>query len=303
MKQFFSMTLLLLWQSLQGQGCSDAGFCSIQGMNGQPVIQDTTQNPKFSLSLSANIGRTFQNILLFSPILEGNYQVNQGLQLSLRLVSALRWHEELTVFGLADAFISSTITIHPQHKLILGCKVPFHRANQTYEGISLPMPFQTSLGTYDLIAGYAFQIKRLSFHLGIQYPIIQNLNAFVRDSVLNRWGEGHFLAVYTNTYQFRRSGDALVRVSYQSPDRPGGKWKFVYSVLGIYHLQNDTYGVVKQPIQGSQGLTLNLNATASYSVRQNQNIEMLAGFPVIARKVRPEGLSTFTLQVGYKIYL
>lgn len=76
------------------------------------------------------------------------------------------------------------------------------------------------------------------------------------------------------------------------------------SVLPIYHMQIDTY---EDPdgecvtLSGSQGLTLNLNLVLKYHITPAQSLELNLGAPVLARSVRPDGLSKFAVAVGYRI--
>lgn len=75
--------------------------------------------------------------------------------------------------------------------------------------------------------------------------------------------------------------------------------------LPIYHLSNDKFtdidGIV-QEIEGSEGLTLNWNVYFDYSIKDNQNLQLILGAPFIVRDARPDGLTrSFIASVDYRI--
>jgi hypothetical protein len=81
----------------------------------------------------------------------------------------------------------------------------------------------------------------------------------------------------------------------------------VPSILPIYHLSNDKYSEftgnteVIREIEGSDGLTLNLNLQSKLKL-DNSFITLNIGFPVLVRKVRPDGLTralVLGLNYGY----
>jgi len=50
-------------------------------------------------------------------------------------------------------------------------------------------------------------------------------------------------------------------------------------------------------ITDSKGLTLNTNIITNYKISSKTTFELTSGFPVIARKVRPDGLSQFAVTI------
>lgn len=62
----------------------------------------------------------------------------------------------------------------------------------------------------------------------------------------------------------------------------------------MYHLGNDTYvdelGSTRQ-IDGSNGLTLNVNAYADFVIGNNGMLQLNFGMPLVVREARPDGLT------------
>ena len=81
-------------------------------------------------------------------------------------------------------------------------------------------------------------------------------------------------------------------------------WTLTPSILPIYHLRKDRYrdefGKEHQ-IDGSKGLTLNGNLFIDYAWSSKQGLQLAMGFPFIARKARPDGLTrTALLTLEYR---
>jgi hypothetical protein len=205
----------------------------------------------------------------------------------------------ISTFGLSDFFVNANFKVSEKVKLTLGTKIPLSNANKTYNNLPLPMDYQASLGTLDLIFGIGYEIKKIQFVAAIQQPLTQNNNQFIAtnypvDSKLNS---------FQSTNKFERSGDVLLRVSY--PININSKLKLTPSILPIYHLTNDKYTDefnVKKEIIGSQGLTLNGNTYIDYEFNSKNIIQLNVGMPFIVRDIRPDGLTrSFIANLEYRI--
>ena len=79
--------------------------------------------------------------------------------------------------------------------------------------------------------------------------------------------------------------------------------RFTSSLLSIYHLGNDTYedtNNVEKEIEGSGGLTVNLNLFLDYRLSHNSSLNFIVGSPIAVRKVRPDGLTrSFIATIAY----
>ena len=60
----------------------------------------------------------------------------------------------------------------------------FNDADKTYKGFDLPMSYQTTLGTYDYLAGINYSSSNILVSIGAQVPITQNNNSFFVENFL-----------------------------------------------------------------------------------------------------------------------
>jgi hypothetical protein len=301
------LTIFILFLSVYShkaysQGCSDAGFCSIDG-----IKQDNTMlhdSIPFDSAPSVNtlktglsLGNTRYDVWIINPYLSYSRKFNDHMAVSVKLDGQYRMGQLTHVAGFSDITLSMSYKLHEKVGVIAGGKIPLSNANRKYKGISMPMAYQTSLGSYDAIVGAQYAHKNLFVVLGWQQPLIQNANSFMSGS----FSEKQLGATYPETNTFLRSGDVLLRVSYRhKPKNCMKKFLFTYSLLPIYHLKNDRYTNAENKIveiRDSQGLTFNTNIFVNYYMNSKTSLELSTGFPLLARQVRPEGLSQFAVTI------
>jgi hypothetical protein len=189
--------------------------------------------------------------------------------------------------GLSDVFVNVNYAVSDKMELTAGAKVPLTDGNKKEDGLPLPMDYQSSLGTFDVITGLSYKFKNLKFNIGWQQPISQNSNTFIAED----YAMHSPLHGFQSTNNYKRKGDVLIRVAYTVP--LSKKLTLVPGLLPIYHLANDEFTNIngKQLIHGSKGLTLNVNAFLLYKINEKNALELNAGSPVVARDVRPDGLT------------
>lgn len=283
---FLIFTIYLIESSdTTGQGCSDAGFCTINSFKPNGSNPTSLKN---QIKLGAFIGKADHSISVSGAYLEYNKQVNQKIGLDVKLTSISQSGNGISVFGLSDIFVNANYNASDKVKFSIGSKIPLSDGNKTQKNIPLPMDYQSSLGTFDLIIGIATTIKDVQIVAAIQQPLTQNKNGFLSlyyplDSQLYN---------FQSTNQFERSGDILMRISYPILINP--KFKLTPSLLPIYHLKNDQYTdetLIKREIVGSQGLTVNGNVYLDYDMNTKSSIQLNAGIPLKVRDARPDGLT------------
>lgn len=281
------MTLFVATQYVYTQGCSDAGFCTVRNLKPHSAASATVNSSnRFLFSISQ--GGADHGITVTGGHLEYGRTVNDNLQMDIKLSFVMQRGVSFRRNGLSDIFLSSTYTLQTFSNITIGLKIPLGDGNTKINGLSLPMDFQSSLGTYDIIAGFGKRFEKLHFTAAVQFPLLQNNNQFSAethspDSEFNKF-------ISTNAYQ--RSADILIRMSY--PIQLGMDMVFTPSILPIYHIADDSYTTLsgtKQSIAGSQGLTFNMNIFMTYSFNSSEQIELSVGSPARARSVRPDGLT------------
>ena len=293
-----SLSIILANSPLQllSQGCSDAGVCTIQSIKTNEPY-DSSAITHNTLDAGFSFGLSQYEVVVLTPFIE--YTRNMGKKVSVtgRFSAGYRSGELANLFDISDVTISSSYAFVRRMKLVGGVKLPLNNGNLKKNGMPLPMNYQSSLGTYDLILGLSYTLKRFSFIAGFQQPLTQNNNSFQASNYPVDAPENK----YYSTNGYHRYSDALLRISYYPVDNK--KLRLATSLLPIFHTQNDRYTdstgntVI---IEQSQGLTLNITAILQYKIKKDRILEFTAGAPAIARKVRPDGLSKFGIGIEYK---
>ena len=295
---FLTFSLLILLTNFSfGQGCSDAGFCTINSF--KPNSSDSIKALNSQFKIGTFFGKADNSISVYGNYLEYNRQLNEKFGLDLKLTTLAQNGNNISVFGLSDVFVNANYKASEKLKITLGAKIPLSNANKSLENLPLPMDYQASLGTFDLIFGIGYEIKKIQLVAAIQQPLTQNDNQFIA----NNYPANSKLRAFQTTNKYKRSGDVLLRVSYPVSLNP--KLKLTPSILPIYHLANDKYTDefnVEKEIIGSQGLTLNGTVYLDYEINHRNILQLNIGMPFVVRDVRPDGLTrSFIANLEYRI--
>ncbi|MGI8892384.1 MAG: hypothetical protein ACR2GN_02880 [Bacteroidia bacterium] len=269
-----------------GQGCSDAGFCTINTF--KPNSEDSIPSLKNHLKTGINYGAADHNISVLGAYIEYKRQLNNFLTTDLKLTSASHKGNNITTFNLSDIFFNLNYIPVEKLRFTIGLKVPLSDGNDKKNDLPLPMDYQSSLGTFDLIAGIGYKINRLDLVAAIQQPLTQNKNEFFADI----YAHDDLFSSFQSTNNYKRSSDVLIRISY--PFSFGDNFKIIAGLLPIYHLNNDKYTDLtgtEREIKGSHGLTLNGNIYFNYFINRNNSLQLSFGAPLIVRDQRPDGLT------------
>lgn len=292
-----TLLLFLLTNNAYGQGCSDAGFCTINSFKPNATDSINTLNNQFKVG--AFYGKADNSITVYGNYLEYNRRVNQRFGFDTKLTTLAQKGNGISVFGLSDIFLNANYQINKKAKLTIGVKIPLSKANETHNKLPLPMDYQASLGTFDLILGLGYEIKKVQLALAVQQPLTQNDNQFIAVS----YPLESKLRTFQSTYKFKRSGDALLRISY--PVNLNSDFTLTPSLLPIYHIANDKYTDelnVEREIKGSRGITLNGNIYLDYKINHRNIIQLNLGMPFISRDTRPDGLTrSFIANLEYRV--
>ena len=283
--------------TMYAQGCSDAGVCTIHSF--KPNGIDSLSQNHNQIKVGASYGAADYDITVFGNYVEYNRQINDKFGIDAKLTSLYQTGNDISSFGLSDIFINSSYRISKKSTVTLGFKVPLSDANRQEDGRALPMDYQSSLGTFDLVLGFGYNIGSLQLVAALQQPLTQNNNEFFAED----YPLSSPLRQFQSTNQFVRSGDVLLRASY--PINFGKKFRLTPSLLPIYHLANDKYtnqDDIQVEIEGSQGLTLNWNVYLDYELANDQALQLNVGSPFIVRDARPDGLTrSFVASLEYRI--
>ena len=282
---------------LYAQGCSDAGICSIPGF--RPGQHNASREVKGSLNFGMALGMGDQTIMSVSPYFSGTQNWSKTFGYDVRINAVFNTGNGISVLGGGDGFLNLNFRPATAFGFSAGIKVPFSKADRAEDGKPLPMDYQTSLGSMDLITGMTYRTASWLIVLAYQQPLSQNQNKY--DPQL--WAGDSIMSSFQETNNFQRSGDIMARLAYQF--RVGEKINLTAGVVPIYHIEEDTYfeeGSGFLPIQGSDGLTINASLYFEIKMREKNSLGINLGFPLLVRDVRPDGLTrSFVLGVEYQI--
>lgn len=309
----YSLTLIcvvLISPKLGAQGCSDAGVCTAGGLG--PNAKRDTSGIRITLGYSYGIGE--QAVGIQALMLQSDIQITKKavLQLKLPLVSAVG--NLGTNSGLGDVIATVSASFRYKGMKIspfVGARIATGKADATVQvagnPLPLPMPYQTSLGTNDVLLGAGIKKKNWSLGLGYQHPLNGNSNGF--DTSL--WQGKAEAKNYFSSRNLVRKPDVILRIekSYRL-----GKITFTPGLLGIYKVAEEFKSVwisgvvgpilVSEPIAGSKGLTINGMLHVGYPLNVKTSIAANIATPFKVRENRPDGLTrafVFGLSYSYKI--
>lgn len=271
------------------QGCSDAGVCTIHAFKNPG---EKEKDFRKSLSVGLTYGQGERSVHVVSSFIEYNHWLGKKISLSGKLTYQAASGELGSFANFGDAFITASYNFRPGRKfnssVFGGFKLPLNDANGKEGNASLPMVYQSSLGTTDLILGYNFLYNKLSAGIVWQQPLSgENQNRFF-PSAFPDANAGFYLP----TNRLRRKSDVLARVTREF-DLVKDKLTIEPGLLPIFHLGNDTYrdeNKSRQTHSDSKGVTLNGIVYLSYLSGKRNKLIFSYGTPISARKVIPDGL-------------
>lgn len=292
---FTIFLFLLIKGGVNAQGCSDAGVCSVSGA-AQTMTDSTNTNQDVEalliLRTTTSVSSGEQGVLTLQEIPEVEYYISKRIQLVTRIPYIINAGNLGTTSGIGDPYfgISAQVFSSEENKISIsgGYKIPIGKTDIRDAGRSLPMPYQSGLGTSDGLFGAFWVKERLRVSAVYQHVFKQkNKNEFLR----SRWEGIKRAQTYFESNELKRGNDLSLRFDYEFNWKNG---KIYTGILSIYRLTEDKItelsGEEKQ-VKGSGGLTLNITASAFYQFTPQQRLTAQIGFPVVVREVRPDGLT------------
>lgn len=254
--------------------------------------------------MGLSVGGADHGITAVGASLDWRMQLGSSWNIDSRITLLSQSGNDIEVVGMGDIYLNLGYKLSERMTLTGGVKIPLTDGNAMKDGRPLPMDYQSSLGTLDLILGAGFRLENWQILLGWQQPLTDNQNSFESW----QYEAESPLSEIQSTNQFRRKGDLLLRIA--RPLTLSDKLVFTPSLLPIYHLgedlYTDTYGFVpvEKAIDGSDGLTINMSFQFDLRTGPLSGLQFALGTPLVVRESRPDGLTRgFVLQGGYRIFL
>lgn len=285
----FAIFGTIIFINLNAQGCSDAGFCSLGSLKNTYSVT----GKKYFIAIAANYGAGEQSTSTINPYLEYGVKINNRLTAHVKMTAVYATGFLGSTFNLGDiyGFVNYAIKTNNQLSLLSGVKIPLSHSNdKNDDGKPLPLDYQSSLGSYDLIEGINYIIKeKWEINAGVQIPVIQeNKNTFFSDEYADPRVNS-----FAPTNNFRRKSDVLLKLGHYFHFKQSSI-TLKPNILAIYHTGEDSYENrlgKRQPIKGSDGLTMNAGIIAVKRFHNDNDLELIAAAPFIVRDVRPDGLT------------
>lgn len=282
-KLICSIVIILISNSIHAQGCSDAGICSIG--HGFQSDQKAFKN---NIEVATIFGAGEADVTYFSPTLAYTRRFSDKFSLSTKITFSSANGSFGTRAAFGDAFLIGNYAFkekdNKQWSALFGWKIPFTSSNLKINNYSIPLDYQSSLGTFDLFLGTNYKYKNWDFNGAVQIPVFNNnKNSYFKEFS----GTNDF----PSTNLFRRKSDVLTRATYTIKVK---KFDFKPNLLFIYHVGLDTYENIfgkRESISGSDGLTINGNLISTYHFDTQNSLELSLATPFVVRTVRPDGLT------------
>jgi len=304
------LLLILAVHSISlAQGCSDAGFCTMGAMKPDQPYSKRIAVKLQSAEFSFYRGTTTLTPIIFVATADLNFSIKKKNTFQVKLPFQAVTGRLANTQGMGDISLCFTRNIYSSDKfglnLSLGAKIPTNHSDKTVKAPTgdderwpLPMYYQTSLGTYDLISGISLINRKWLLATGIQIPLNHNRNQFVWSA----WAEADSdLKAYADEYNqakdLKRGIDVMVRIERNFRF---SKFNFSAGVLPIYRITRDQFTksgtekdspLTKVQPKEAHGLAASVIATAGYNFDVRSGIKLLVGHKITQRKTNPDGLT------------
>ncbi len=292
-------TLLFLsgiHQTAFAQGCSDAGFCTMGAMRPNQTFSHKAAIKLRSVEVLQYVGVTKFNDVILTSLVDVNIGIGKRGSAQFKLPYTFVSGSLANTSGTADVSIAYThaALVKDRYQLLatLGGKLPTNNADKlSSEGRPLPMYYQTSLGTYDLVVGLSFITRKWLFATGYQHAFNQVGNDF-------RWSEWNSSAQkaealeYPPSWNLKRGSDVMFRIERNFRST---KWNAYIGLLTIYRITHDevSKGTPENRIQvpNTTGPAITGLSGAGYRFSTAVALKAMVGVKIINRDTNPDGLS------------
>ena len=311
---FYVFLFLLTPFTLFSQGCSDAGFCTMGAMKPNQNFSRRVNLKLRSVELSHYIGVNKIGDVITSYTADVNIGLSPKYTVQIKVPYMMVYGKLANTHGLSDISLSASRNLIAKEKyqvnFTLGAKIPTNKGNFTTEN-NLPLPnyYQSSLGTYDIVAGASLITKRWLIAVGYQQALNANGNQFLwgpwntsgtKDSAIAR--------EYPLCKDLKRGKDIMLRIERNFRL---SRFNAHVGLLGIYRLTKDVYTDKynhRIAQDGTTGLALSGIAGMGYNFSARSGIKVVFGVRLVQRYQLPQlhglsldGLSReFVNTIGYE---
>jgi hypothetical protein len=296
-KIIITFTLVIFsYASLFGQGCSDAGFCTMGAMRPNQNFGNKSAIKLRSVELLQYVGVTKFHDVILTSLMDINIGIGKKGSFQLKLPYTFVSGSLGNTQGAGDISYAYThaLLVKNTYQLsaTLGGKIPTNIADKlSADGRPLPMYYQTSLGTYDIVAGLSFITRNWLLATGYQQALNSNQNEF-------RWSEWNGstqLATamqYPPSWNLKRGKDIMFRIERNFRST---KWNAYVGLLTIYRISKDVISkgtdVTRIEVAGTTGPAITALTGIGYHFSTRVALKGMLGVRLHSRDSNPDGLS------------
>lgn len=294
MKLLYTIVFVVVSYSALAQGCSDAGFCTMGAMKPDQPYNKNIPIRLRSMEVSFYRGTTTLTPIVYVATLDASFSVGKKNSFQVKLPYQIVHGRLANTSGVGDISLCFTRTIYSSEKfdvsVSLGSKIPTNNSNKTEKSFPLPMYYQTSLGTYDAIAGISLVNRKWLFATGVQIPLNKNKNEFLWSEWADSDEDPAYIKKYARANNLKRGVDVMLRVERNFRF---SRLNFSLGMLPIYRITSDEIELPEGRVKpdGAKGLALSAIGTVGYSFNVKSGIKLLMGHKIVQRDENPDGLT------------
>jgi len=219
-----------------------------------------------------------------------------------------------TASGIGDLSLSLTQKLHSSERFdvngTLGMKIPTNNSDlkskgdkrPLSKGLVLPMYYQISLGSVDIVAGASLISKKWLLAVGYQQPLTANNNTFDQEEWLPPvYPSEKYIRSYDTATKLKRGTDIMFRAERNFRFT---RYNITLGALPIIRITRDQIvdkltGQYKK-LDKTTGMALSLLAGFGYHLNINNSLKFTYGYKLVDREVNPDGLTRDSvLIIGY----
>jgi hypothetical protein len=293
------------------QGCSDAGFCTMGAMKPGQGYNKKLKVKLRSLEVSYYRGKSTLTPVIYVTNIDASLSLTDNLGVQIKIPYQQVKGNFDNTSGLGDISLSLTQRLVSSEKFdisaTLGGKIPSNKSDlkssgvnrPLSKGLSLPMYYQTSLGSYDLVAGISLINKEWLFATGIQTALTSNDNSFNRAEWLEPvYPDSLYIWSYDKANNLKRGTDVMIRIerSFRFSN-----FNFNIGILPIWRISKDqrkdpdTLETIKMDF--TTGLAFTVLGGFSYSFNTKSSLKLSYGHKLTDRKINPDGLTRHNVMI------
>ena len=282
------------------QGCSDAGFCTMGAMRPGQDYNKKIPVKLRSIDLGFYEGQSNTSALIRAAIIDLGFALGKNYQLQFKTPYVWVNGNFGQTSGIGDLSLSLTRSIvqKPTYDIrgTIGAKIPTNRADLQHEEheVVLPMYYQVSLGTFDLVAGGSFINKNWMLSVGYQQPLLHlNQNTFNANPSEWGWYDGgmNYVREHDVGRDLIRGADVMMRVerSFRM-----SRMSFNVGLLPIFRISKDqalNASGEYEKLEGTTGMALSALFGAVYRFNVLSSVKLIYGQRLTDRTYNPDGLT------------